>query len=267
MRLRYYGPRILLILCVLTIAIVIIMDHSHHQHHHHDHNMMTTTSADHQDHSIAHDRHNHFSHSGHQNAKHHSIEHHPMYFNFNWRGTVLFESFTLDAKTGIFCLILMTIVIGVLYEAVKYLRQYIHRDIAITEPAEPETSDTTRLLADTYEQIRYSIRSREHLLQTLLYVVQMVCSYILMLVVMTYNVWVVVTMLVALGGGFFVCGWKVHQLGSLDIEASCQNECHTSPLKQELGRSEFRESELEPLREGMETNLDLDTNNTRETKI
>ncbi|XP_069127093.1 high affinity copper uptake protein 1-like isoform X1 [Argopecten irradians] len=244
MRLRYYGPRVLLILCVLTVVIIIIMDHSHHQHHHHDHNMMTTTPADHHDHSIAHDRHNHFSHTGHQNAEHHTIEHHPMFFNFHWGGTVLFESFTLDAKTGVFCLILMTIVVGILYEAVRYLRQYIHRDIAITE---------------------YSIRSREHLLQTLLYVVQMVCSYILMLVVMTYNVWVVVTMLLALGGGFFVCGWKMHQLDGLDVEASCQNECHSSPLKQELGRSEFRESELEPLKEGMETNPDLDTSNTKET--
>ncbi|XP_060081396.1 high affinity copper uptake protein 1-like [Ylistrum balloti] len=248
MRLRYYGPRVLLILCVLTITVIIIMDHSHHQHHHHDHNMMTTTPADQQEHSILHQTHyhDHFAHSGHENAEHHAIEHHPMYFNFQWRGTVLFESFTLDAKTGIFCLILMTFVIGFVYEAVKYLRQYIHRDITIAE---------------------YSIRSREHLLQTLLYVVQMVCSYILMLVVMTYNVWVVVTMLVALGGGFFICGWKIHQMGGLDIEAPCQNECHTSTVKQELGRSEFRESELEPLREGMETNPDLDTNNTRETKI
>ncbi|OWF34607.1 High affinity copper uptake protein 1 [Mizuhopecten yessoensis] len=123
------------------------------------------------------------------------------------------------------------------------------------------------LLSDVVVRYRYSIRSREHLLQTLLYVVQMVCSYILMLAVMTYNVWVIVTMLIALGGGFFVCGWKNNQIGGLDIEAPCQHECHTSPVKQELGHNEFRESELEPLREGMETHPDLDISNTRETKI
>lgn len=111
---------------------------------------------------------------------------------------------------------------------------------------------------------RHSIKSREHFLQTLLYMVQMVCSYLLMLVVMTYNVWVVLTVLLALGAGFFVLGWRVQQIGTIQVDEPCQRECHTSPTKPELGKKEFRESELEPLREGMETHPDCDLSHNRD---
>jgi len=35
--------------------------------------------------------------------------------------------------TGIFMLIVMAIILSVLYEGVKFLRQYIHRDVKIAQ--------------------------------------------------------------------------------------------------------------------------------------
>ncbi|KAJ8305058.1 hypothetical protein KUTeg_017386, partial [Tegillarca granosa] len=44
---------------------------------------------------------------------------------------------------------------------------------------------------------------------TLLYLIQIGGSYILMLIIMTYNVWVFIATIGGLGLGFFLCGWKM----------------------------------------------------------
>lgn len=41
----------------------------------------------------------------------------------------------------------------------------------------------------------------------MLYVTQFAGSYILMLLVMTYNVWILVVTVLGLGVGYFLCGW------------------------------------------------------------
>merc|ERR550532_2165169 len=54
---------------------------------------------------------------------------------------------------------------------------------------------------------RYQMLSKCHLVQTLLHIIQMTISYLLMLVVMTFNVWLFLAIILGFGVGYFVCGW------------------------------------------------------------
>lgn len=47
-----------------------------------------------------------------------------------------------------------------------------------------------------------------HLAQTLLHMVQITVSYLLMLVVMTFNVWLCLSVVAGAGLGYFLFGWK-----------------------------------------------------------
>jgi len=50
--------------------------------------------------------------------------------------------------------------------------------------------------------------SRGHLLQTVLQFVQVVLSYCLMLIFMTYNVWLGLAVALGAAVGYFMFGWK-----------------------------------------------------------
>lgn len=56
--------------------------------------------------------------------------------------------------------------------------------------------------------VKTSMWSKVHLLQTILHFLQIILSYFLMLIFMTYNVWLCLA--VALGDtvGFFIFGWR-----------------------------------------------------------
>lgn len=41
----------------------------------------------------------------------------------------------------------------------------------------------------------------------MLYIMQFAGSYVLMLIVMTYNTWILVATVLGLGVGYFLCGW------------------------------------------------------------
>lgn len=101
---------------------------------------------------------------------------------------------------------------------------------------------------------RSTIRSREHILQTLLYCVQLVSGYLLMLIIMTYNIYVLLATIFGLCAGYFVCQWRV-PLG----KGGCQRACHNAQLQ--TASRDFNEPELEPLNTGMEEQ------DQRETKI
>lgn len=47
-----------------------------------------------------------------------------------------------------------------------------------------------------------------HCWQTVLHILQMIVSYFLMLIFMTYNVWLCVAVALGAGAGYFCFGWK-----------------------------------------------------------
>lgn len=204
---------------------------------------------------------------------------------------------TVVDLTGLFLTCVGSILLGVLYQVVKCLRQYAHRRYRVKEryvnvynqtqnsymctcrllPSQrdvrpcilsdpkqfhvyksfvtesidvcsgigrPITSYTVYITAshtvvipiriniacircDVYDMCvlccRGTIKSREHGLQTLLYFVQMTSSYVLMLIIMTFNIWVFVSAIAGLGLGYFLCGWAYPEM---DNKMTCPDSCN-----------------------------------------
>ena len=61
--------------------------------------------------------------------------------------------------------------------------------------------------------------SASHYIQTILHLVQLVISYFLMLIVMTYNVWLFISVILGCTCGYFFFGWKRGLL--VDITEHC----------------------------------------------
>ncbi|XP_062575656.1 high affinity copper uptake protein 1-like [Saccostrea cucullata] len=128
------------------------------------------------------------------------------FFSVGVNVPILFKEWNLNTKTGLFLTCIGSILLGILYQIVKCLRQYAHRRYRVKD--------------------RGTIKSREHGLQTILYCIQMINSYILMLIIMTFNVWAFICTIAGLGLGYFLCGWAYpiieEKIGSCSVE--CNND-------------------------------------------
>ena len=71
---------------------------------------------------------------------------------------------------------------------------------------------------------RSRIFNWHHFLQTGLHVVQVTVSYFLMLIFMTYNVWLCLAVVLGAGFGYFVFGWMINKV--VDI----YEHCHWLPI-------------------------------------
>lgn len=66
---------------------------------------------------------------------------------------------------------------------------------------------------------RVKMMSWMHTWQTVLHVVQVILSYLLMLIFMTYNVWLCLAVVLGAGAGYFFFGWKKSLV--VDITEHC----------------------------------------------
>lgn len=63
------------------------------------------------------------------------------------------------------------------------------------------------------------LTNKIHLVQTLMHLVQVALSYSLMLIVMTFNVWLVLAVVLGAGVGYFFFGWIRQR--SIDVVEHC----------------------------------------------
>lgn len=190
------------------------MDHEHHHHHDHEPAYDVSTPGHHGDH------HHHDVHGGHHQ---HSASHHQAYFNSDFNVIVLFENWVLDSKANVFLACLATCLLAVGYQGTKWLRQYLHSH---------------------YRDKIHSIKSKEHLIQTFMYAAEFLVSYVLMLVVMTYNIWIFIVAIVGTAVGYFLIAWHQKQpraCGGDECAEDCPNvvgarlsSYDQKPLEQEL---------------------------------
>uniref|UniRef100_A0A182N039 Copper transport protein n=1 Tax=Anopheles dirus TaxID=7168 RepID=A0A182N039_9DIPT len=82
------------------------------------------------------------------------------------------------------------------YEGLKYGRELLH----FSDAAGRGTPNDKRTL-------REALLSRTHLVQTLLHLLQVSVSYLLMLIVMTYNYWLCLAVVLGAMCGYYVFGW------------------------------------------------------------
>ncbi|XP_053678767.1 high affinity copper uptake protein 1 [Anopheles nili] len=83
------------------------------------------------------------------------------------------------------------------YEGLKYGRELLHVSGGSTSGDGPDNKRT----------LRQALLNRTHVVQTLLHLLQVSVSYILMLIVMTYNCWLFLAVVLGAMCGYYVFGW------------------------------------------------------------
>ncbi|XP_063710862.1 protein SLC31A2-like [Symsagittifera roscoffensis] len=105
--------------------------------------------------------------------------------------------------------------LAVIYEGVKALRNFVCQmnsmnsstSVNSSRPLMEMSADCKKSLVNPNKSAPPKIFSSEHLMQTVLHLIQMSLGYLLMLVVMTFNVWLFVAVIFGYTVGFFLFGW------------------------------------------------------------
>ena len=148
-----------------------------------------------------------------------------MYFEAGSRVTILFKQWNTNNEIGkmvIACIALM--ILGFLYEGLKVARRHFARRNRSIQPMIAGNHRRSRIQEETgdvaktenpprvaeHSSVKFIRQQRisMHLVQTLLHVLQVCLGYVLMLTVMTFNVWICLAVVAGSGLGYLVFGWK-----------------------------------------------------------
>ncbi|XP_037726306.1 high affinity copper uptake protein 1 isoform X2 [Drosophila subpulchrella] len=223
------------------------MDHATHHDHagmHHDHSAMaaavgaTASSSDagsmldmvpdmndiHAAHAghAGHAVHNHGGGSG--TGMEHMM---PMAFHFGYNETILFSWWHIETVAGLVGSMIAIFLLALMYEGLKYYREYLFWKTynlleyrPVTGPQRnPEAPRIPSPAAAAPSPVQPSMLSVNHLLQTLLHVLQVTLSFLLMLIFMTYNVWLCLMVVLGAAVGYFLFCWKKSVI--VDVTEHC----------------------------------------------
>uniref|UniRef100_A0A1E1WEK5 Copper transport protein n=1 Tax=Pectinophora gossypiella TaxID=13191 RepID=A0A1E1WEK5_PECGO len=186
------------------------MEHNHADMHHAD---MTHADMHHAD--MTHDHGNHGD--GCSSA-------HAMVFHAGVCQEILFKGWMTTTALELFGSAVAIFLAGVLYEGLKYYREALHaRATAATGDSRVNITKTecgANGACGGTAVVKYSMTSSGHIIQTMLHVVQSTASYVLMLVFMTYNVWLCLALVLGLAAGYFCFGWRKNTV--VDVTEHCQ---------------------------------------------
>lgn len=163
-----------------------------------------------------------------------------MYFHSGKNETVLFDFWITGNSNGAFVGSLIIIfLMAFFYEGLKYFREHLYQqhlqnatkssqigllggikyDKVIIPSLQFSYCYDLKKITFECKNYRSEMMSTFHGLQTILHMVQFVLSYFLMLIFMTYNVWLAIAVTLGAGLGFFVFGWVKRR--SEDITEHC----------------------------------------------
>lgn len=199
------------------------MDHAdHNMHNGHMHHTMgdPVTSASinshpgdhmHETHSGGHGDHDGDGSMGHMMS---------MAFHFGINETVLFNSWTFNSVGGLIGSMIGIFFLAALYEGLKYYREYLFWKTynalqyrAVAFPAEKG------VVNEDNQVVQPTMLSGMHCFQTVLHILQITLSYFLMLIFMTYNVWLCIAVVFGAALGYFLFGWKKSVI--VDVTEHC----------------------------------------------
>lgn len=183
-------------------------------HHGHDEHMMHRAGPEltTMDHSMM-DHGKHEAHGGGDMGKDMDMDMHmdmQMYFHTGCTATILFEEWKTDSVGGILGSMIGIFLMAMFYEGLKYYREYLFRKAhaSVNFSCINSPGDGPKALPNSPVALRSRMISSSHTLQTVLHVFQVTLSYFLMLIFMTYNVWLCLAVVLGAGAGFFIFGWK-----------------------------------------------------------
>ncbi|XP_076436670.1 high affinity copper uptake protein 1-like isoform X2 [Babylonia areolata] len=129
-----------------------------------------------------------------------------MYFHTGIVEYILFEQLHTHTAEGFAWACIVVFVVAFLYELMKYGREELFRQhhVRLMHTALSGNEEERSLLM----RPKARMCSTGHLLQTALHGLQLVISYCLMLVFMTYNVYLCLSLVAGATLGYFLVGWK-----------------------------------------------------------
>ncbi|CAH1787106.1 unnamed protein product [Owenia fusiformis] len=171
----------------------------------HGHHMGSTTTMDpHAGHNMGSTMDPHAGHGGHGGMK--------MYFHFSPEATILFYGWKTTTTGGMVGSCIGIFFMAMMYEGLKVFREYLLRkgtNNPRSKKAYALNSSTDPVVDHEYVTLQQpKLFSLVHIVQTLLHIIQITVSYFLMLIFMTYNVWLCIAVALGAGAGYFVFGWK-----------------------------------------------------------
>lgn len=192
------------------------MNHDHHAH------MMgakaeTTTAHNHA--AMADTTHNHGAMTtdsmGNTEAMDHGGMMMQMYFEAGYKAIILFKEWDTQSVGAMVGSCIGIFLLAVLYEGLKFSREALHRRnyMAINYSnvqgaADGSQSSQSKTALSSAQIMMRAFTTMPHYVQTLLHLVQLTLSYFLMLIVMTYNVWLFVSVVLGCTAGYFLFGWQ-----------------------------------------------------------
>ncbi|XP_004531142.1 high affinity copper uptake protein 1 isoform X3 [Ceratitis capitata] len=228
------------------------MDHSQHSIHNHDHHIMSLDTATTHDHAATilstttlspldviggHGGHGEHATMNDQHAMHNhdhgamnmeGTMHHmmSMAFHFGYNETVLFSWWRFDSIMGLIGSMIAIFVMAVLYEGLKYYREFLfwktynlleYRPVTGPQrnPEDPQRSTASTSASPVHP----TMLSLNHLYQTGLHILQVTLSFMLMLIFMTYNVWLCIAVVLGAAVGYFLFCWRKSVI--VDVTEHC----------------------------------------------
>jgi len=184
--------------------------------------------------------HDHSGHGGHD-AGGHDMMSMKMYFHFGYdEKYVLFTWWSITSVGGLIGSMIGIFLLAMLYEGLKVLREYLlHRSMRLDESGMSRQSGSSASsnglrvpLAGEADSVQDSQNvvviksffrpnpfSCSHTIQTTLHMLQMIISYLLMLIFMTYNLWLCLAVVLGAGAGYFVFAWRKRTI--IDVNKHC----------------------------------------------
>ncbi|XP_050446603.1 high affinity copper uptake protein 1 isoform X2 [Cataglyphis hispanica] len=143
-----------------------------------------------------------------------------MTFHTGYCESVLFENWKITSIGSLIGSMIGIVIMAALYEGLKYYREYLFWKTynalqyrSVTVPSEKN------VVAEDNRVVQPTMLSWMHLFQTFLHIVQIVLSYFLMLIFMTYNVWLCCAVVIGAAIGYFLFGWKKSVI--VDVTEHC----------------------------------------------
>ncbi|XP_054896690.1 probable low affinity copper uptake protein 2 [Poeciliopsis prolifica] len=134
--------------------------------------------------------------------------------------TLLFDFWSVHGPTGMVLSVFVVLLLTVFFEILKVWRVWLSSGSALTRPPPPYAAASSRraesccaldaspsessLTSTETEPLRPRNSWLQHVIQTCLHVLQVTLGYMLMLCVMSYNVWIFLGVVVGSGLGYYV---------------------------------------------------------------
>ncbi|XP_055730051.1 high affinity copper uptake protein 1-like [Salvelinus fontinalis] len=134
-----------------------------------------------------------------------------MTFYFGYTNVeLLFASLVINTPGEMVAACFGCFLLAVLYEGLKIGREFLLRrnQVNVRYNSMPVPGADGTMVMETHKTVGQRMLSMAHLLQTVLHVIQVVVSYFLMLVFMTYNAYLCIAVAAGAGVGYFLFSWK-----------------------------------------------------------